>query len=181
MTLGPRPGWWAGWAFSWLGCGPGAPGPGSGHCQREVRATGPLQVRCSPPWFLRGRAPPAPGPSAAVGSRMGSLLSQQELGLTHSTSIPSGCPGHQGAGVPAGSYTVIRWGGRGSLYFVYQMLEKWLPPYKLCIYSCSSERDCLAWKWMCVRVYLEDLPAEILIPLLQITKNCQVFSVQKFL
>lgn len=111
-----------------------------------------------------------------------SLLSPQELGLTHSARVSSECPRSSGSRrAAARRYTVIRWGGGESFYFVYQTLEKWLPPYKLCIYSCSSERDCLAWKWMCVRVYLEDLPAEILIPLLQITKNCHVFSVQKFL
>lgn len=45
----------------------------------------------------------------------------------------------------------------------------------------SSALSVLLGKSACVCVYLEDLPAETLIPLRQITKNCQVFSVQESL
>lgn len=83
-----------------------------------------------------------------------SLLSQQKLGLTHSTRVSSECPRSSGSRrAVAGSYTVIRWGGGESFYFVYQTLEKWLPPYKLCIYSCSSERAVLLGSG-CVYVFI---------------------------
>lgn len=152
--LGPRPGWWAGWAFSRLGRGPGPLG-------REVdTAGGKFMPRAScrstahSPLSLRGRALCAPGLSAAVGARHLSLLSQQKLGLTHSTRVSSECPRSSGSRrAVAGSYTVIRWGGGESFYFVYQTLEKWLPPYKLCIYSCSSERDVLLGSG-CVYVFI---------------------------
>lgn len=43
--------------------------------------------------------------------------------------------------------------GRGKLYFVYQTLEKWLPPYELCIYPCPVSATVLLGSG-CVYVFI---------------------------
>lgn len=110
------------------------------------------------------------------------LIPREQISLVspHSTGVSSGRPKSPGSRRTAtGSYTELMGHGReGKLLFcVTQTLVKWPPPSQaMHLRAVSRELDVLLGKWMCVCVSLEDLPAEILIPLLQITKNSCLFS-----
>lgn len=88
---------------------------------------------------------------------------------------------HQGADTLWQETTLYLWGRRTVILVIQTLVTR--PPLSPAVHllGVSSELGVLLGKAVCVCVYLEDLPAEILIPLLQITKNCQVFSVQEFL
>lgn len=109
------------------------------------------------------------------------LASPGKLGLTPSSGVPLNGLSHRertGRGCCA---AIPGWGGVGAgkaLFCVTQTSVMWPPPSQAVRFlSVSSELDVLLGKWMRICVCHENLPAEILIPLLQIyQKLSSLFS-----